>query len=89
MPYIPPIARREVEDELKLDAVCDGIFRGAWKVGALNYVITRVITAWLERTPNYEKINAAIGVLECCKLELYRRIAAPYEDRKIAENGDV
>jgi len=31
----------------------------------------------------------AIGALECAKLELYRRVAAPYEDTKIAENGDV
>jgi hypothetical protein len=30
-------------------------------------------------------------VLECAKLELYRRIVAAYEDEKIAdpENGDV
>ena len=30
-----------------------------------------------------------MGVLECCKLEFYRRVAAPYEDIKIEENGDV
>ena len=30
-----------------------------------------------------------IGALECAKLELYRRIAAPYEDTKIQENGEV
>ena len=27
------------------------------------------------------------GVLECCKLELYRLIAGPYEDKKLDENG--
>jgi len=27
--------------------------------------------------------------LECAKLELYRMIAAPYEDTKIKENGSV
>jgi hypothetical protein len=37
----------------------------------------------------YANINEAIGVLECAKLELYRRIAAPYEDHKISETGDV
>ena len=37
----------------------------------------------------YSKINALIGVLECAKLELYRRVAAPYENDKIDENGDV
>lgn len=35
------------------------------------------------------KKSEIIGALECCKLELYRRIAAPYEDIKIGENGDV
>ena len=28
-------------------------------------------------------------MLECAKLELYRRVAAPYEDEKIDQNGDV
>ena len=27
--------------------------------------------------------------LECAKLELYRRLAAPYEDEKRKETGDV
>jgi hypothetical protein len=30
-----------------------------------------------------------IGALECCKLELYRMLIAPYEDAKINENGGV
>ena len=36
-----------------------------------------------------KNLNAIIGALECAKLELYRRVAAPYEDDKIIENGDV
>jgi len=58
-------------------------------VGALNFQITTLIDEWLCGDVRYESINAAIGVLECAKLELYRRIAAPYEDKKIALNGDV
>ena len=38
--------------------------------------------------PNAE-LNEAIGALECATLELYRRKVAPYEDGKIAENGEV
>jgi hypothetical protein len=30
-----------------------------------------------------------VGALECAKLELYRRLAAPYEDQKIKLNGDA
>lgn len=38
---------------------------------------------------SYQTINACIGALECAKLELYRRIAAPYENQKIVDNSDV
>jgi len=55
--------------------------------GQLNYIITRILK---ESYPlRYFNINRAVGVLECCKLEYYRRIAAPYEDTKIEQNGDV
>jgi hypothetical protein len=37
----------------------------------------------------YADFNAAIGALECCKSELYRRMVGPYEDQAIARNGDV
>jgi hypothetical protein len=58
--------------------------------GDLNYLITSIIDAYLRhRGLKYDSINSAIGVLECAKLELYRRIAGPYEDKKIVENGDV
>ena len=58
--------------------------------GELNYVITRVIADYLfEHGLSYQRLNDVIGVLECSKQELYRRIAGPYEDTKVAENGDV
>jgi hypothetical protein len=55
--------------------------------GELNYVVTKMLK---EIYPlRYYHINKAIGVLECIKLEFYRRVAAPYEDVKIKESGDV
>ena len=55
--------------------------------GQLNYISTRILK---EAYPlRYFNINRAVGVLECCKLEYYRRVAAPYEDTKIEQNGDV
>lgn len=58
--------------------------------GHLNYAVTRLVDGYLRRNGlSYESINQAIGALECAKLELYRRVAAPYENRKIVENGDV
>jgi hypothetical protein len=38
---------------------------------------------------SYKSINDVIGVLECVKQEFYRRIAVPYEDKKIEQNGDI
>ena len=57
--------------------------------GELNYVITYIVNEYLGNSYGYSDINEVIGVLECAKLELYRRIASPYEDEKIQQNGDV
>lgn len=58
--------------------------------GKLNYKITQVCRAHLQLFgTNYDTINEIIGVLECAKQEFYRRIAVPYEDEKIKQNGDV
>lgn len=57
--------------------------------GDLNFAITKLIDQYLQDDLNYSGINTVIGVLECAKLELYRRVAAPYEDKKCADNGDV
>ena len=55
--------------------------------GELNYVVTKILKGVYPL--RYYHINKAIGVLECIKLEFYRRVAAPYEDTKIEESGDV
>lgn len=58
--------------------------------GNLNYLITRLCNRYLEENKlSYQTINDVVGALEGAKLEFYRRVAAPYEDKKIIENGDV
>ena len=57
--------------------------------GELNYKFTKIILSYLGPKPNYQAFNDVIGALEGCKLELYRRMVAPYEDTKIEQNGDV
>ena len=98
MPYISQEDRDELEE--KLDALIKKILnmfvvgnsyhRGA---GTINYVITKILDKTLvhqwDDEVRYHKINTAIGVLECAKLELYRRVAANYEDKAIDINGDV
>ena len=58
--------------------------------GDMNYLITSLLYKFSTKTaPNYKKYNEIIGVLECSKLEFYRRLVSEYEDKKIQENGDV
>jgi uncharacterized protein DUF6899 len=85
VPYISP-SRREYLDPLLSRAIT---FAESLSPGDLNYVVTRLVSAKCARMPRYEAFNAVVGALECAKLELYRRMVAPYEDTKIAENGDV
>lgn len=84
MPYISKAAREHLHKpivELKLKiSTC----------GELNYTITKLLALYLEsEVVSYTSLNEVIGVLECAKMEMYRRIAAPYEDKKKKENGDV
>jgi hypothetical protein len=55
--------------------------------GEINYIVTRILKGVYP--PKYFNYNRAIGVLECIKLEFYRRMVGPYEDTKIKESGDV
>lgn len=58
--------------------------------GELNYCITRLCQNYLALNgSSYSIINDIVGALECAKQEFYRRIAVPYEDKKIIDNGDV
>ena len=86
MPYINPDKRAA------FDSLLDKFHGIIWSGGELNYVITRLVDDVLASfggPAGYEDYNAMIGVLECAKLELYRRRVAPYEDKKMLENGDV
>jgi hypothetical protein len=97
MPYITPQQREALDTALTglLDAFgrarTSGTIPPGGVDGALNYIITRLLheAYALKASPHYQDFNAALGVLESVKLELYRRYAAPYEDGKIEDNGDV
>ena len=59
--------------------------------GELNFAIMVLVDNYLKDKGEirYSHLNEVVGAMDCAKLELYRRVAAPYEDKKIAENGDV
>ena len=92
MPYIRQEKRSEIENEL--DQLIIKFLESELEVGTagrLNYLISSITGAILnnDERVSYARINELIGVLECAKLELYRRVAAPYEDDKSRLNGDV
>lgn len=75
-----------IKDEDKRDL----LGRVARKPGELNFLVTEIIADyWYFGDKNYQAINDILGALEGAKLEFYRRIAGPYEDKKIQENGDI
>lgn len=87
MPYIKQERREELFES--------GEYHTPETAGELNFMITQLLINFLDdpepphTRQSYEKYNAAIGALECAKLELYRRLIVPYEDNKIRVNGDV
>ena len=89
MPYIKPEDRIIIDEHIGR-AVALIKESKPFTAGEFNYMITKLTDAFVNRTKkNYANLNDAIGVLECAKLEYYRRIASPYEEGKILENGDV
>lgn len=82
MPYIDKYNRKFFDNEIYcLHPALEG---------ELNYIITSLCHKYLlEKGLSYQNINSVIGVLECVKLELYRMVAAPYENLKHSQNGNI
>lgn len=80
MPYISQDKRSALEFEGELPIT----------PGDLNYAITSLVHRYITaKGKSYGTLNEAMGVVECVKQELYRTVAAPYEDDKRDENGPV
>jgi len=82
MPYIKKKDRKKFDmwNSYKVPSTC----------GELNYIFSCIIRAYIRiKGECYQTYNDIIGALENCKIELYRRKIAKYEDKKIKENGDV
>lgn len=94
MPYIDRNQRADL-DEL-IDALSHRIKKpGAGEkydlagyAGILNYVSTRLALNLMGPVA-YWKVAMIAGVFSNVVDEFYRRLATPYEDKKILENGDV
>lgn len=91
MPYIKQELRLHLDKDIEnlANSLKRNAFNSAQEAGMLNYTITCLLSPWLEGGVSYGNVNMLVGVLECVKQELYRRAAAPYEDMKMKDNGDV
>ena len=91
MPYISQAERDGIDPAIYLlvRALQHQCGEPSSMAGGLNYTITRLFLETLLAAPRYSKIALATGVLENVKQEMYRRLAAPYENKKAEENGDV
>ncbi|MFX1588571.1 MAG: DUF6899 family protein [Promethearchaeota archaeon] len=81
MPYLNDKKLRK-----RLNAIILGYGHNLKEKGALNYLLFKFAKIHCH---DYNDFKNLMGELEMCKQEIYRRLAAPYEDIKIKENGDV
>lgn len=84
MPYIIP-ERRKV-----FDPYLEECSKEIQSEGELNYCIYKLATLLISRTgESYDKLSLCSSAMEHAKLEWYRKRLAPYEEKKIEENGDI
>lgn len=84
MPYI------KNGDRPNIDAAVLELAEHIDNEGDLNYAITKLLLRYLsEKGRRYATLNTIMGILSCVANEFYRRVVAPYEDKKIQENGDI
>ena len=85
MPYITKEDR-----EYYIKTLAESKKAGISTAGDLNYLITKLCLQYLDECGEcYKTHNEIMGVLESAKQEWYRRQVSPYEDTKIAVNGDM
>ena len=61
-------------------------------IGELVYAITEECIEYFDTFAGEHQFathNAIVGALECAKMEWYRRMTVPYENKKIESEGDV
>jgi hypothetical protein len=86
VPYVTETDRAELAPVLE---AFERVFATENYEGRLNYLVSSMVASVWRRTGRYQDVARLTGVLENVKQEFYRRAAAPYEDVKLAEHGDV
>jgi hypothetical protein len=93
MPYINEHARKRYD--ATIDKIVEEMLlsKGVDErdvAGELNYVISSITVRYIRKVgERYFRWNFLIGVLDCAKMELYRRFVGEYENQAILKNGDI
>lgn len=79
MPYISKQDREELFDRDPVNA------------GEIQYLIAAMISDYLQDKGeyNYHTLNEVMGALSGAQQEFYRKVVAPYEEKKEILNGGV
>ena len=73
-----------------IDAIFTNEANGVGVAGQVNFIISVLVNSlWQGTKANYAGLNELMGAIECAKLEIYRRLAGPYEEKAAKRNGDV
>jgi len=97
MPYVKSEHRRALDPSIRelasqVAAIAGSLPEETAYAGLLNYACTSLAIQVLHTRfgrLRYGAIATVTGVFKNIADEFYRRVAAPYEDRQIAKNGDV
>ena len=89
MPYISKESRQQYD--YAINAIVNNLLQHDETInGELNYIIYSIIKKYVEtKGLKYKTMQDIIGTIECCKLEIYRKILGPYEEKAIEKNGDI
>ena len=84
MPYITQDKRDSLDPHLA------ELARSVATEGELNYCIYKLSCLLIDKMgESYSNYSLCSSAMEHAKLEWYRRRVAPYEDKKIHENGNI
>lgn len=92
MPYVKQERRLQIERNgvPGTNDILTQLGKNIENAGDLNYTLSRICIEYIKNHgTRYQYMNDVMGALEGCKLELYRRLIGPYEDKAIEKNGDL
>lgn len=87
MPYIKDDRRAVLVNDI--ERITRRLEAMSWSEGDVTYVFYKILLAWWNHRRSYNTISHIRGTLIGLISEFDRQEAHPYEDEKIAENGDI